>query len=96
MNYPWQFGMLQSSFIKREALLRLNCFPENLSQGEDRLNGIKSHATMGRGGPGYTYKILSYVGSRCYIPSIRTGFPDGPSHENRLLPFGDGAVFGRS
>ena len=41
VNYPWQFGMLQSSFIKREALLRLNCFPENLSQGEDRLSGIQ-------------------------------------------------------
>ena len=41
VNYPWQFGLLQSSFIKREALLRLNCFPDNLKQGEDRLAGIQ-------------------------------------------------------
>jgi glycosyltransferase involved in cell wall biosynthesis len=41
VNYPWQFGMLPSSLIKREALLGLNCFPENLNQGEDRLTGIQ-------------------------------------------------------
>jgi hypothetical protein len=41
VNYPWQFGMLQSSVIKREALLRLKCFPENLTQGEDRLTGVQ-------------------------------------------------------
>ena len=62
VNYPWQFGMLQSSFIKREALLRLNCFPENLSQGEDRLDKSSRMPPWVRGGPGYSYKILSYVG----------------------------------
>lgn len=41
VNYPWQFGMLQSSLIKREVLLKLNCFPENLNQGEDRLSGVQ-------------------------------------------------------
>jgi len=41
VNYPWQFGMLQSSLIRREALLKLDCFPENLNQGEDRLSGVQ-------------------------------------------------------
>lgn len=41
VNYPWQFGMLPSSVIQREALLELDCFPERLNQGEDRLAGIQ-------------------------------------------------------
>ncbi len=41
VQYPWQIGPLQSSIIKREALLELNCFSENLKTGEDLLAGIQ-------------------------------------------------------
>jgi glycosyltransferase involved in cell wall biosynthesis len=41
VQYPWQFGILPSSVIKREALLKLECFSENLRDSEDRLVGIK-------------------------------------------------------
>jgi len=37
VQHPIQFGMLQSSVIKREALLRLNCFSEDFRKGEDIL-----------------------------------------------------------
>ena len=39
--YPIQFGMLQSSVIKRDVLLELNCFSENVKYTEDRLAGFQ-------------------------------------------------------
>ncbi len=41
VQYPWQFALLQSSVIKREALLELKCFSENVRYTEDRLAGIQ-------------------------------------------------------
>lgn len=41
VQYPWQLGPLQSSVIKRDVLLELKCFSENLKSGEDLLAGIQ-------------------------------------------------------
>ena len=41
VQYPWQFGLLQSSVIKREVLLELKCFSDNLRYTEDRLAGFQ-------------------------------------------------------
>jgi Glycosyl transferase family 2 len=40
-QYPWQFGPLQSTVIKRAALLELDCFSESFKSGEDLLAGIQ-------------------------------------------------------
>lgn len=40
-QHPFQFGMLQSSVIKREALVAVNCFSENLKHSEDTLIGYQ-------------------------------------------------------
>jgi glycosyltransferase involved in cell wall biosynthesis len=40
-QYPWQFGLLQSSVIRRDVLLELKCFSENLKYTEDRLAGFQ-------------------------------------------------------
>jgi len=37
VQYPYQFPMLQASFIRRSALLELNCFSEGLRSSEDLL-----------------------------------------------------------
>ena len=37
IQYPYQFPMLQASFIRREALLELNCFSEGLRSDDDLL-----------------------------------------------------------
>jgi len=41
VQHPFQFGLLQGSVIKREALLEVNCFSENLKHSEDYLLGIQ-------------------------------------------------------
>ena len=38
---PFQFGLLVASFIKREALLAVDCFSENLKHSEDLLVGFQ-------------------------------------------------------
>jgi glycosyltransferase involved in cell wall biosynthesis len=40
-QYPWQFGPLQSSLIRRDALIACHCFTDNLRDSEDRLTGIQ-------------------------------------------------------
>jgi glycosyltransferase involved in cell wall biosynthesis len=40
-QYPWQYGLLQSSVIRRDVLVELKCFSENLKCAEDRLAGIQ-------------------------------------------------------
>ncbi len=41
VQYPWQFGLLQSSVIQRDVLKELKCFSEKLRYTEDRLAGIQ-------------------------------------------------------
>jgi glycosyltransferase involved in cell wall biosynthesis len=41
VQYPWQFGLLQSSVIRRDVLLELECFADNVKYTEDRLTGIQ-------------------------------------------------------
>jgi glycosyltransferase involved in cell wall biosynthesis len=41
VQWPFQFTILESSFIRREVLLRLGCFTEGLQHSEDVLAGIQ-------------------------------------------------------
>ncbi len=41
VQWPFQFAILESSFIKREALLKIGCFTEGLQHSEDVLAGIQ-------------------------------------------------------
>jgi glycosyltransferase involved in cell wall biosynthesis len=41
VQYPFQFGLLQGSFIRRSALLELDCFNEGLQSSEDLLVGFQ-------------------------------------------------------
>jgi glycosyltransferase involved in cell wall biosynthesis len=41
VQFPFQFGMLQASVIRREPLKQLNCFLENLKHSEDVLAGFQ-------------------------------------------------------
>jgi len=40
-HYPWQFGPLQSSIIKRQPLVDLGCFSEGYKSSEDMLAGVQ-------------------------------------------------------
>lgn len=46
-QYPWQFGPLQSSLIRRDALVNLGCFSDDLRDSEDRLTGIQVACSYG-------------------------------------------------
>ena len=41
VQYPFQFGLLQGSFIRRSVLLELDCFREGLQHSEDLLAGFQ-------------------------------------------------------
>jgi glycosyltransferase involved in cell wall biosynthesis len=41
IQYPYQFPMLQASFIRRSALMELNCFSEGLRSDDDFLAGFQ-------------------------------------------------------
>ena len=41
IQYPFQFAMLQASFIRRCALVEMNCFSEGLRSSEDVLAGFQ-------------------------------------------------------
>lgn len=41
VHYPFQFGLLQGSFIRRDVLLELDCFKEALQHSEDLLAGFQ-------------------------------------------------------
>ncbi|MBS1850151.1 MAG: glycosyltransferase family 2 protein [Acidobacteria bacterium] len=41
VQYPFQFGLLQGSLIRRQVLLDLNCFQEGLHSSEDLLTGFQ-------------------------------------------------------
>jgi glycosyltransferase involved in cell wall biosynthesis len=41
IQYPFQFAMLEASFIRRSVLQELNCFSEGLRRDEDVLAGIQ-------------------------------------------------------
>lgn len=41
IQYPYQYPMLQASFIRRNALLELNCFSEGLRSDDDFLAGFQ-------------------------------------------------------
>ncbi len=41
VHFPFQFGMLQGSFIRRSVLVELHCFSEGLQHSEDLLAGFQ-------------------------------------------------------
>jgi hypothetical protein len=41
VQYPFQFGLLQGSLIRRKVLVELNCFQEGLHSSEDLLTGFQ-------------------------------------------------------
>src|SRR5271166_358045 len=41
VHFPFQFGILPASFIRRSVLLELNCFSEGLQHSEDLLAGFQ-------------------------------------------------------
>jgi glycosyltransferase involved in cell wall biosynthesis len=41
VQYPFQFGLLQGSFIRRSVLLEIDCFNEGLQSSEDFLVGFQ-------------------------------------------------------
>ena len=41
VHYPFQFGLLEGSLIRRSVLLELNCFSEGLQHSEDLLAGFQ-------------------------------------------------------
>jgi glycosyltransferase involved in cell wall biosynthesis len=41
VQYPFQFGMLQGSFIRRKVLLELNCFGAGLQSDDDLFTGFQ-------------------------------------------------------
>ena len=41
VQYPFQFGLLQGSFIRRNVLLELDCFNEGLQHSEDLFAGFQ-------------------------------------------------------
>jgi glycosyltransferase involved in cell wall biosynthesis len=41
VHFPFQFGLLQGSFIRRNVLLELDCFNEGLQHSEDLLAGFQ-------------------------------------------------------
>jgi glycosyltransferase involved in cell wall biosynthesis len=41
VQFPFQFGMLQGSFVRRKALLHRNCFSEGLRSDDDLLAGFQ-------------------------------------------------------
>jgi hypothetical protein len=41
VQWPFQFAILESSFIRREVMLKLGCFTEGLQHSEDVLAGIQ-------------------------------------------------------
>jgi len=41
VHFPFQFGLLQGSFIRRDVLTELNCFSEGLQHSEDLLAGFQ-------------------------------------------------------
>jgi hypothetical protein len=41
VHHPFQFGLLQASLIRREALLEIDCFSDGLRHSEDFLVGVQ-------------------------------------------------------
>lgn len=41
IHHPFQFGLLQASIIRREALLEVDCFSDGLKHSEDFLVGVQ-------------------------------------------------------
>jgi glycosyltransferase involved in cell wall biosynthesis len=41
VHHPFQFGLLQASLIRREALLEIDCFSDGLTHSEDFLVGVQ-------------------------------------------------------
>ena len=54
VQYPFKFGLLQGSFIRRNVLVKLDCFKEGLQHSEDLLAGFQIACS-------YRFAAIPYV-----------------------------------
>ncbi len=87
IQYPYQFPMLQASFIRRKVLLELNCFSEGLRSDDDLL---ASFQVAGR----YKFAAIPNVVGRYFrtsdlsASSVVVNGNFGPDyHRSRMLAF---------
>lgn len=62
VQYPFQFGLLQGSFVRRRVLLELDCFNEGLQSSEDLFAGFQVAVR-------YRYAAISSVVGRYFQTS---------------------------
>ena len=65
VQFPFQFGLLQGSFIRRSALLEFDCFNEGLQHSEDLLAGFQVASR-------YRFAAIPFVVGRYYRTSDLT------------------------
>jgi len=93
VQYPWQFGILESSVIRRQTLMELRCFSENLRIWEDFLAAIQVACRFGFAGiPEIVTKVyrtsdlskssLTLAGSSLSEPSLSIDY-----HRAGMLAF---------
>jgi len=74
VQYPFQFGLLGGSLIRRDVLLELNCFSEGLEHSEDLLAGYQVASQ---------YKVAA-------IPNVVMKYYQTSDLRGSSLTFGDG------
>lgn len=95
VQYPFQFCMLQGSFIRRAALIELDCFSTNLKSDDDLLAGFQVACRYRFAG------ISSVVGKYCRSSDLATssvvlnGISGPDYHRSRMLSFALVAQSGR-
>jgi glycosyltransferase involved in cell wall biosynthesis len=94
-QYPFQFGMLQASFIRRSALLELGCFTSGLRSDDDLLAGfqIACHYRVAaiNGVVGNYFRTSDLSASSVVVNGVY-----GPDHyRSRMLAFSEVIKTGR-
>jgi glycosyltransferase involved in cell wall biosynthesis len=88
VQYPFQFGLLQASYIRRSVLIELDCFSEGLRSDDDLLAGFQVACR---------YKVAAvpsivgkyYRTSDLSASSVVVNGVHGPDHyRSRILAFG--------
>lgn len=95
VQYPFQFGLLQASFIRRSVLLELNCFSASLRSSEDVLAGFQVACR-------YKFAAIPVVVGKYYRTSdlsassaVVSGLYSPDYFRSRMLSFGEVIESGR-
>ena len=95
VQFPFQFGLLQASFIRRAVLLELNCFSASLRSSEDVLAGFQVACR-------YKFAAIPVVVGKYYRTSdlsgssaVVNGLYSPDYFRSRMLSFGDVIESGR-